>query len=183
MRFYGVRNLQKCTEKKHGAYRKKFANKSTCTGFTKHCFLFSKIKQTIKIKCFQGFLSRGQKHKTFTHEKCTILLWKHKIYSLTKVCTPTFIYQDRPVYTDYPYDFLQSRFRLLKFLQSRLRLLKPFFVCFTKLSSNYKSAERRKRTSSAYESNENGLCPAVEFGKICQRSLLGCRISMSFRAL
>lgn len=153
---------------------RKFANKIHSTGFTKHCFLLAKIKQTIKIKCFQDFLSRGQKHKTFTHKKCTILSWKHKMYSLTKVCIPTFNHQDRPVYTENPYDFLQSRL---------LRLLKLFFVCFTKQSSNYKSAERRKRTSSACESNENGLCPAVEFGKICQRSLLGCRISMSFRAL
>lgn len=53
----------------------------------------------------------------------------------------------------------------------------------SKHCTHYKSTVTRKPVSSALRSNENGLSPAVEFGKICQRSFLGCRVSMSFRAL
>lgn len=66
-------------------------------------------------------------------------------------------------------------------------VLFSIFFSFSKQLSkhrtHYKSTVMRKPVSSALRSNENGLSPAVEFGKICQRSFLGCRVSMSFRAL
>lgn len=98
------------------------------------------------------------------------------MYSLTKVCLLTFILHTH-THSIYKVLFIQST--------DYLHCL-PFFSSSKQLSkhdTHYKSTAIRKLLSSAVRSNEKGLSLEAELGKICQRSFLGCSVSMSFRAL